>query len=367
MIEKITTKGFMGSDIDESIGQKTIYTGENTAGKTKRSKAIILTILGFIPSPGKTIKIASDILNTLGNGQEMSTAITCGGEVFERIFKRGKKGSVSQKFKRNGKTRTKGAFMVELVKAGDPRVVDLDSFLSLSDNGKIDSLFELYPPDGDLSTLDSDIDKSKAECSRLNELKGESDSVIVALNKSKGEIELPSGSLAETRQAIETLTQDIKKAQKSLKDIEIEEAKTAAILKEKEDAKIEAERVAAIDAKKEREETQAKLDETMKGNTVPWGTNPDPKHGVEQKPFKAKDPENQRIHDFTNGKDVSKYDNNLNTNKLPEDKYPRFFKIYDENNDPADSIQKIIDTMADAGCSMCAGLMVARVELRKYK
>lgn len=333
MITHIKTKNFMGADLDEDIGPKMIYTGENTAGKTKRSKAIILTILGFVPSPGKTIKIASDILDTLGNGQEMMTVITCGGFNFERWFIRDKKGSVKQKFKRNGKTRSKSAFMTELVKAGDPRVVDLDKFLSCSENAKIDALFELYPPEGNISTLDSDIEAAEKEISHLMEEKSEADNVISALIKNKNEIELPAGSLAETIEAIKKLTDQILEARENLKQIEIEEAKIKAVEDDK------------INTKAERKKTQAALDKKMEINTV--GFRP-ADHSMTEKEksdkniegYVAKTYGNQRVHDFASGKEM---------------------------NDPAASIQNIIDMMESAGCSVCAAMIVAKMELRKYK
>lgn len=339
MITHIKTKNFMGADIDEDISQKMIYTGENTAGKTKRSKAIILTLLGFIPSPGKTIKIASDILNTLGNGQEMSTAVTCGGDIFERSFKRSKKGTVSQKFRRNGKSRSKSAFIVELVKAGDPRVVDLDQFLSLSENGKIDALFDLYPPDGDLSTLDSDIERSKKEISRLNEEKGESDNVITALIKSKNDIELPAGSLAETQESIKELTEKVVESQENLKKLEIEEAK------------VETAEETKRNVKKEREETQANLNKTMEDNTKPW-TPPDVVGSLES--------------DYAD--EVCNNHRNSNQNSYVSNKEIGDFASGRPGPfDAHESIKRIIDTMKKSGCQVCAALIVARFELKKYK
>ena len=58
----------MGKDLDEPIGQKMIYTGENTSGKSKRSKAIALCLIGFIPFSAKTGKKGADILSDYGDG-----------------------------------------------------------------------------------------------------------------------------------------------------------------------------------------------------------------------------------------------------------------------------------------------------------
>ena len=365
MITKITTTNFMGKDICEDIGPKMIYTGENTAGKTKRSKAIILTILGFIPSPGKTIKISSDILDTLGNGQEMSTAITCGGDVFERSFKRGKKGDVKQKFKRNGKTRAKTAFMIELSKAGDPRVVDLDQFLSLSENGKIDALFELYPPDGDLSTINNDIERSKAEISRLTDEKDEANNTIKALVKSKNDTELPAGSLAETQEEIKTLLNQVEITRNLLKEHEIEDARANA--KKEADEKAERDRVVAeakakadqaeavekakkdAETKVEREKTQAALNQKMEDNTVPWTPPKDVEKQANSTPTEAD-------RSFTNQKTPERSDGTT---------FPPL--RLSKNETVLASIQRIIDTMNKSGCQACAAGIVAMMELKKYK
>lgn len=326
MISSIKTKGFKGFDINESLAQKTIYTGKNTAGKSARSAAIALTILGFIPFAAKTNKKPSDILCDFGNGKTMTTAIISDGVEFERKFTRSKKGTVSQIMRVDKKKHSNGDFQLELFKAGNPRIVDLNDFISLSDAKKIDSLFALYPPGADLKNLDSDIEKSKKRISVLEESNRTATGVIQRLTESKANIVLPAGTMAEVTAKIATLTAGVKESQKALKIAEIKIAEDAAVKK----------------AMEKQEGSQAKSDQMMKDNTTPFPSEKD----------QAVKDENRTL------------ENNVNSNQSFANNDKNIPKTF---HDPAESIQKIIDTMAKTDCQLCAAGIVAKLELRKYK
>lgn len=334
MITHIKTKGFKRFDINEDVFPKTIYCGKNTTGKSARAAAIALTILGFIPFAAKTSKNNAEILNDFGRGDTLTTSVICNGVEFERHFSRSEKGTVSQRLRVDKKKYSAQDFALELYKAGNPKIIDVPDFMAMSDQKKINVLFSLYPPAADLKNLDSQIDKIKKT---VNELQGQertSTAVIQRLTKSKGEIEIPGGTMAETWAEIETLITQVKDAQDNLKQLEIEQAKDAV----------------KADHKKERQDV---LNKKMEENTVPF--NPKlPDHIfddgmtpriIENSGTKivVTDSENQRIVEF-----VAKKSGHF-------------------DHSPAESIQKIINILESSGCQICAAAMVAKQELKKFK
>ena len=315
MIEHIKTKGFKGFDISEPVHPKTIYTGKNKSGKSSRSHAIALTILGYIPFAAKTNKKAADILNDFGVGDSLTTAITLNGVEFERHFSRAGSGSVSQRLRVDQKKVSASDFAVDLSRAGDPRIVDVNDFMLMSDQKKIDVLFSLFPPDADLKSLESKIDNAKTTVNELQAKERTFLSVIQRLTASKNDIQLPAGSLPEIRANIEKLTGQVKDAQNNLKQIEIDEAKETAKADQKKSSQAEFDRIM----------------ESKEGPFVP-----------REKSF-----EKQKL-EFTDLADNSKF-------------------ITGTELEAMKSIQKIIETMIDADCSVCAALMVAKSELRRFK
>jgi len=325
LITNLKSKDFMGCSLDELIRQKTIYTGKNTIGKSTRANIIAITALGFSPFSTKTSKKPADILNDFGNGKKMVTEFTCGGVIFERKFTRNSKGAVSNKTRVNKTGANVAEFAVALANAGNPQIIDLGAFLKLSDNEKINTLFKLYPPNADLSNLDSDIEKSKKKISRLNESKGNTEGAISKLIESKTAIQLPAGTLAETRADIENLTKGVLEAKKALKTAEKKNA--VELLAE------------------QKVNSQDTFDKEMKKNSPPY------------------DDANHQELKIVNQKLDNKSDYFV-TGTGHHD--PETFGLGIINH-PAESIQKIIDAMKKTNCGMCAAKMVALVELRKYK
>lgn len=331
MITHVRTKGFKGFDINEDIHLKTLFCGKNKSGKSTRAGAIALAILGYIPFAAKTNKKPADILNDFGQGDSLTVAVVCNGVEFERHFSRSKEGSVSQRLRVDKKKYSAQDFAIELFKAGDPKIIDVNDFMLLSDQKKIDALFAIFPPKTDLKNLDNQIDKAKTLINSLNGEDRSSVSVIQRLTKSKSEIELPAGSMAEIRADIESVTKQVKSAQDELKKAEIEIAEHAATKK--------AEAVA-----EEKARTQERLNKIMEKNTVPFVPSDVEK---QEQNFKASAPGNQRIHDFVAGK-------------------PGPFDDL-QDHDPVVSIQKILDALNSSGCGVCAAAIIAKVELRKFK
>jgi len=326
MIQHIKTKGFKGFDINEAVHDKTIYTGKNKSGKTSRGMAIALTTLGFIPFAAKVNKKPADILNDFGAGNTLTTSIICNDVEFERHFSKSSKGSVSQRLRVDKKKVSASDFAVALSNAGNPKIIDVVDFMSMSDQKKIDTLFTLYPPKTDLKDLDSKIDKTKSTVNELQARDRATASVIQRLTASKAEIELPAGSLAETKAEIEKLTNQVKEAQDDLKQLEIEQASAEAA----ENAKTE-----------QKKASQAAFDKIMQENTEPFKA-PETKHTRE---------EVENLVDFVKKDLTPQIDREaLKAGQLAKQ-----------------SIHKIINTMLDAGCKTCAALLVAKMELRRFE
>lgn len=348
MIESIRTKNFKGFSIDEPVHPKTIYTGKNKSGKSSRSHAIALTILGYIPFAAKTNKKASDILNDFGVGDSMTTAITCNGVEFERHFSRSGEGAVSQRMRVDKKKVSATDYAVALSHAGNPKIIDVNDFMQLSDQKKIDLLFTLFPPDADLKGLESKIDKAKQS---VNELQGNERtflSVIQRLTASKTEVELPAGSLPEIRAGIEKLTIQVKAAQDNLKQIEIEEAEAEATRKAELNKLAEIEKAKVAAKTEQKKDSQAEFDRIMESKEGDFVLG-DGETSMD-KPRHTKE-EVENMVDFIKNDMVS----------------GTGWEIETVDANPLQSMQKIIDCMNDAGCQTCAALIVAKAELRRFK
>ena len=326
MIQHIKTKGFKGFSIDEPVHEKTIYVGKNKSGKSSRSHAIALTLLGYIPFAAKTNKKVSDILNDFGIGDTMTTAIVCNDVEFERHYSRDKKGSVSQRLRVDKKKVSPTDYAVALSNAGAPRIVDVPDFMLMSDQKKIDTLFSLFPPGADLKNLDSKIDRAKTLVNDLQASERTMTGTIQRLTASKSEIEMPAGSLPEIRSEMDKLTKQILDARESLKLIEIDEAKETARAEQK-------------------TSSQAEFEKVMKMNTVVFV--PGESKQDQEKPRHTRE-EVEAMVDFVR-------------QDLTPTNYISRTEIV------AASIQTIIDTMSDAGCEACAAMLVAKMELRKFK
>lgn len=344
MITKITAKGFKGCDFAQELSGRTIFFGPNGAGKSARSQALQLAVNGGVIGAGKT---NDDILSAFGEGDKLVVGVEVDGKyLFERGFVRGPSGSVSQGYKAGGVKVSKDYFMKALGESGAPVVLNVADFMALSDQKKIEALFQLYPPAGDISAVQGKIDASKEKINALAIKVKTSEQAAARIASSKSQIEVPAGTLAEVDDQIATLEAELKEAQDNLTTILLEEQKAADALKAKEEAdRKEKERIEAAEkanAEKAAAETTAVTDEPV------------------QKSLAEKPGEMTKKCDALFG--AEKAHGIPVTTGLPGSfiKTPPAFCM-------AASIQAIIDAMEDAGCGTCTARMIARRELRKFK
>jgi hypothetical protein len=336
MIDQVTAQGFKGLTFTQDLDRLNIILGLNGTGKSARTQALILALLGYIPGSAKKNE---DILENYGAGNKLVVGFKIGNDTFERGFVRTEKG-VSQGFKVNGKKSSKDVFMHYLGSVGTPSAIDIGAFMELSDQKKIDLVFDLYPPESDIKNIAADIEKAKEKKNLLTQKAEASEAAAARLATSRAAMEMPVGSLAELQAQEKLLNDQLAKAQEDIKEAEIEEAKLKATADEKARADKEAKDTAdkkltddALEASKkkldsllERESQRAPTDEA-KTSATPFAS-----PGIHIAP-------------------------ELGSGKLT------LFKT----ETVADSIQAILDAINSAGCSGCAARLVAIRELKKYR
>lgn len=324
MITMVTAKGFKGCDFAQALSKRTLFVGPNGAGKSARSQALQLAVNGGVIGAGKT---NDDILSTFGEGDKLVVGVEIDGKyLFERGFVRGSSGSVSQGYKAGGVKVSKDYFMKALGESGAPVVLNVADFMALSDQKKIEALFQLYPPIGDISAIQGKIDAAKEKINALAAKVKTSEQAAARIASSKSQIQVPAGTLAEVDAQIISLEAQLKEAQENLTQIRMEEQKAADALKAKEETdRREKERIEAEEkAKAERPGEMTKKCDALLGA--------EKAHGIAVTPGLPG----------------------------PVVRIPPAFCV-------ASSIQAIMNAMDDAGCGTCAAKMIARRELRKYQ
>lgn len=244
MITKVFATDFKGRSFEQGLGRLTLILGPNGSGKSARSQALQLGVLGFIPGGAKT---NPEILDAFGSSDRLIVGFaTENGYSFERGYGRGASGTVSQAYRVSGSRASKEFFNQALGTAGKPRAIDISAFLALSDQKKLDAIFDLFPPAGDPLKIQIEIDKAREQVNQLAGKVRETDGAIARLAAARAEIVLPAGSLAEIGATILDHKMAIQKAREQLSVIEAEEIRAKAEAETR--AKIEAEQKAAAAA-----------------------------------------------------------------------------------------------------------------------
>ena len=367
-VTHLKTKGFKGFDLDEDIPEKALYVGKNTSGKSTKAAAIALVLHGSIPFATNVSKRPGDILSDFGQGNTLMAAVLYGGVEFERKFSRSEKGVVSQLLRVDKQRHSAADFAVALSKAGSPKIVDVADFMASSEQKKIDTLFTLYP-NPELKNLDNQIEKAKKTVSTYNKDQTASTVVIQRLTKSKNELEFPAQTLAKVQDDIKNTLQVIKDIDEKIKAAQIAEAEAKATEKAEAKAKADAEakiETATPDQGGTLPSTSIGKDEALFNSMGP-GLSDNDSYESDFFPETDRKPGNQRIVDFAQGRDVKdeSYGQEFVSERLKTPD-PGHQKVMNLGHCPATSIQKIIDTLVHSGCEICAGLMVAKQELKKF-
>ena len=359
MITEIFAENCKGMSFTQKVSGKTLFFGRNRCGKTARTIALQIAVLGYVQINGTAYKKPADILDAFGMGNSLHVGFKVDDWPFERRFKRSKKGVVTQTYYAQGKKVKKDKFMSTLGSVGMPKIFDLMEFMKLSDQKKIDHIFELFPPEGDIQKLEEEIESLNDKKNSLAEDAKTKKAVIATLESDKADIELPAGSLSEVQAEIENLTEKVNKGNAEIAEEEAR-IKAESELKEKEErikkeaaekaVKEEQEKVAAEKryADEQEEELKKGLDAGKKNTDAFLEDNP-PKtdEELEQMPFVS----DKMIQETEK---LEKKNESMGISPKVMDAIPYV------------SIQNIIDVIDASGCEVCAAKMIAVRERHNY-
>ncbi len=364
MITKIMAVGLKGLDFAYDLSKHNLITGPNGVGKSAITDALVLTVEGKAPGAGKTNQA---IMDAFATGNKMHVGVVSNDIPFERRFVRNNAGKVTQKFIVSNHPVSKEQFITKFAEAGKPTIVNLSEFLALSDEKKIDAIFALYPPQGDLVGLQDEIEKAQGKLNeRVSSIKN-TENIIEKLSADKAEIELPAGTLAEVQEEIESTLAEVNLARGNLKrqikrDAEkeaTENAERRAKAEREKEAEQEREANKEISGEEKRPSLIGQPDHTARNSedygepfvypddpgTVP----PSPETGeiISSEPYGTKEYAKQMV-------EGSEGEATTITHGAPG------------HPNPKESINAIMDIMKLAGCTSCAAMLKCKKELLKY-
>ena len=355
MITMVIGSNFKGLTFEQPLGRLNLLVGPNGSGKSARTQALILAVMGYIPGGAKK---NAEILGAYGTEDFMSVGFKT-DILFERGFARSGD-SVSQKYGISGGRAKEGEFQKALGLHGNPRIVDISAFMELSDQKKIDAVFSLYPPAGDVNKIQGEIDGLREKINTLNAKAKSSEAAAARLVAAKPA--LPAGTLADVTGKISETETALAKARQDLSDAKATEAARVAKEQAEQKAAEDAEKLKAkqekdqiAKEKKDKEEADRKLAEGLAEMTKEC---------------------EQAL--------------GLSVVKLRMGRVNGIQVVYPEAEESlfpphqgieaigvgaielgmakaASSIQAILDALKAAGCESCAARLVAVRELRKYE
>ncbi len=352
MIQKITAHGFKGWSGEQDIGERTLFVGPNGAGKSARSQALQLAVNGYVIGCGKKNE---EILSSFGEGDKLVVGVQIDGTLFERGFVRAASGSVSQGYKVNGAKVNKDYFLKALGEVGSPVILNVADFMDLSDQKKIEALFQLYPPAGDVAAIQGKIDKTKERINALAQKIKTTETAAARIASSKAEIKVPAGTLAEVDAEIAAKEKELAKARNELVEARIAEQKA------------EDERRAKEEAERKERERLAKAQDEEKRKAAETAPPPITKEAID--PPQEPGPEEQRIINRFGAEGEETVGAGTPSNFLgPFSQMGKTIVMHDAAwSEVRASIQAIIASLDAAGCGACTARLVARRELKKYQ
>lgn len=316
MLTRILATGFKGLDFDQPLGERNLIVGPNGSGKSARSQCALLALLGHVPGVGRRNQ---DILEAFGTDGKLCAGVEVGGKTLERRFSSNATGAVKQEYRINGRKADKDSFARALMET-DPRILDLPVFLALSDQKKIDEIFKLFPPSGDVEKLETDIEDLADDINAKNRKVTEAEASISRLRRERSGLELPAGTQADIQGEIAKTEEQLSEARAGLESTKIEAAKEAAAAE-------------ATEKERVRAEAEAK--------TMP----PPPPAAPEQHDTRGVPPS------------IPPYGVQ---NIIPDEPLAPL-------HDAEDSIRAIMAAMENAGCGACAAMLVAKREIKKFQ
>ena len=338
MIAEVFAQNFKGATFKAPLGKLTLVVGPNGAGKSSRSQALQLAILGYVPG---TAKRNADIMDAFCTGKEKELRVGIvlgGGHKIERRFSRSRSGSVSMEAYSGGVKVRADDFARALAGVS---VVDLSVFLGLSDTKKIDELFRLFPPKGDARALAEKIEQQMKLLNGLERQEQDATRTVATIQAQRTKIELPAGTLADKLAEIEAADADLRQAR----------------------ADLEAERIAAARAD---EQAQAAARQAEQPAPVTQAATPDPAPEPDPDPGQEEEPWEAPAGYSATPAPVRTSPTPTQPRSLPQPQEQAQAPAQ-PGLDVTAILQRILDTMERAGCSMCAAKMIIKREMAKAR
>lgn len=344
-----------GLSFRQSLSRLTLFVGPNGSGKSARAEALMLALLGYIPEVAKK---NGEILDTYGNGEKLIVGFkTDDNTDFLRRFARKPDGTVSQ----NVMLDHRGVSKEEYAKAmASIKIFDLRAFLKLSEQAQIDLIFGLFPPAGDVKSLNKQIEEQKKKRDKLQSGIRTLEETSKRLKTSRAAIELPSGTLVELTAAIEEHEKQLAGARAELEAARIEEARAAAEAK----ATKEAEEKAARDQERIEREAKAKAESDV------WQKHQEELQAAReeiptttvtvQPPSKKLSTRDSVGEEMWGGREEA-----LTAGRVFSGTGPTY--TAQPTSASIESIQSILDTIQRTCGGTCTAALVAKRELKKYR
>ena len=225
MIASVTAHNFKGATFQAPLGGLTLVVGPNGAGKSSRSHALQLAVLGYVPGAGRRNADILEAFQTSGGKDLRAGVVLESGTKLERRFARSRSGAVSMEMYAGGIKCNAPEFARALA---DVAVVDLSVFLGLSDARKIDELFRLFPPSGNVRDIAAKIEAQAKRIAALEREEREALSMVSNLTVRRTKIELPAGTMADKQNEIEQAEAELAQARADLEAERIAAARAEA-------------------------------------------------------------------------------------------------------------------------------------------
>jgi len=341
MIDKVVVVGFKGLELSIDLKRLNLAIGPMGCGKTSISDTIELVTNGRIPGAGKTNQA---IMDAFASDDKMFLGASVNNQFFERRFIRAKSGKVTQKFRAGNTLVTKEDFTTAFAVAGRPVLFNLNQFISLSDEKKINEVFKLYPPRGDVFSIHEKIDEATESINTIRALITTTEGLIEKLTVDQAKAELPPGTLAEIQQELGRNEAEITLCSKNINR----------------QTKIEAE--AEAKEAQEKREAETKQEEPKEAPRTQLGG---PVTHTARNSEDFQEP-SEPVGTLSPGKDYPTVAPDP-APKYGTKEYAKEMVKQTDNNDAAMLIQDIIDTMDKAGCSVCAAKLVAKQAIKKLR
>ena len=375
MLTKVQAKSFKGQEFDQPLGRLNLFVGPNGSGKSSRTMALELLANNYIMGLSK--RNAEIFTACSANGADKifvgCTVETDGKSTkfLKRFSRSDETGSVSLSYHVRDTKASAAQYATSWGASRAPRVVDVGVFMDLSPAKQVAEIFNLYPPDGDLTRLSLEIESAKEALNGLKKTKVEKEALLTALMQAVSQIDLGPGTLPELDENLSTALAELDKVKAELAEY------NAKVEAEKmiEKAKLKAENVARQAMHDHAEEIrklneQAEADAKRKADQAAFNRAEEEKTVEKQKArdqaallAKAKADKEAEAQMSAREAEIRAAEARLISLAAKTGATVRIEPVKAIDNSAAiEAIGKIIGAMERSGCDACAAMMIARRE-----